>query len=293
MAPANKTPKAPKLKSPKAPKPAKPVKARALPAPKPAKVPKPPAAPKAPKQDKAAAAAAWPDSTRPSLMFLPDKIRGARSRRRATRKATLLAGGILGLTVAAYVSVAAGTAAAQSDLDAANAVTAEHTAFLEQHSAFQDYYDGFITQKGAVAGILEHDMSYSKVIDALNEANTVDAVFTTITKAESAEACPSSDLFSPSVSVGCLEVGGHLPSISEVGALAASLGSSKEFLTDPYVTESATGDEGPASFKLHIGYTDKAFSFKGEKFRPSDEELASISQVPAPAAAETIEEPAQ
>ncbi|MCC3299252.1 hypothetical protein [Arthrobacter caoxuetaonis] len=290
MAPEKKTPKAPRAKAPKPPKPAKPVKVKAPPA---AKAPKPPAAPKVPKPDKAAAAAAWPDSTRPSLMFLPDKIRGARSRRRATRKATLMAAGILGLTAVAYVSVASGTAAAQSDLDAANAVTAEHTAFLEEHSAFQNYYDGFIKQKSAVAGILEHDMTYSKVIKALNDANTVNAVFTTITKAESADACPSSDLFAPSVSVGCLEVGGHLPTIADVGTLAASLGSSKEFLTDPYVTESAAGDEGDAQFKLHIGYTDKAFSFKGEKFRPTDEELDSISQVPAPAAAETIEEPAQ
>ncbi|MCC3292571.1 hypothetical protein [Arthrobacter sp. zg-Y1110] len=276
MAPAQKTPKDPK--PPKAPKAPKAVK--------------PPKTPAAPKPDKAAAAVIWPESTRPSLTFLPEKIRGARSRRRAAQKASLLAAGMLGVAVVAYISVAAGTAGAKADLNEANQVTAEHKQYLQEHAAFQDYYDGFIKQKSAVAGILEDDMAYSKVVDALNDANTVNAVFTTITKSESLEGCPSGDLFSPSVAVGCLEISGNLPSISDVGVLASSLGSSKEFLTDPYVTESAAGD-GNASFKLSIGYTDKAFSFKGEKFRPTDEELASISQVPAPAAAEITEEPAQ
>lgn len=283
MAPEKKNLKAPKVK------PTKPARVKTPPAPK---APKAPRAEKLPKVDKAAAAAVWPESTRPALMFLPEKVRGARSRRRATQRASLLAVGFLGLAVVAYGSVASGTAAAQADLDEANRITAEHTKYLEENSAFQEYYDGFIKQKSAVAGILENDMAYSKVIKALNDANTVGAVFTSISKSEGAEGCPSVDLFTPSVAVGCLEVNGRLQSLNDVGVFAASLGDSVEFLTDPYVTESNAGEQ-EATFRLSIGYTDKAFSFKGEKFRPTEEELASITQVPAPAAAETIEEPAQ
>lgn len=279
MAPAEKAPKA--SKPPKVSK-----------APKTPKAPKAPDTPKAPKGPKAAAApVTWPDSTRPSLMFLPDKVRGARSRKRANQKAALFALGLLGVAAAGYISVAAGAAGAQADLDGANEVTAGHTRFLEEHAAFQDYYDGFIKQKSEVSGILANDMAYSKVVKALTDANKVGAVFTTISAVQGQEGCPSPDLFSPSMAVGCLEVSGLAPEMTDIATLIAALDASTEFLTDPYLTESTEGDD-KASFKLNVGYTDKAFSFTGEKFRPTDEELASITQASAPVAV-TAEEPAQ
>lgn len=298
MAPAQKTPKA--AKPAKAPKPPKPKAQKKPRVPKGAKAaaPKAISAPKAlgPGSSPAPVAAApmsavWPESTRPSLMFLPPKIRGARSRRRANQKASICALVLLGLAGVAYVSVAAGTSAASADLEAAHAVTAEHNRFLQEHSAFQNYYDGFIEQKSEVAGILASDTAYSKVMKAVNEANTVGAVFTSINTIQGQTGCPSPDLFSPSPAVGCLDISGTAKSLQDVAALAAALGSSTEFLAHPYVTESSEAPEegSPASFKLSVGYTDKAFSFAGEKFRPTSEELASITQPAAPAAAPTEE----
>ncbi|MCU6480154.1 hypothetical protein [Arthrobacter sp. A2-55] len=222
-------------------------------------------------------AVVWPDSARPSLMFLPPNVRGVRARKRAVRQAVLLSVGLLVATAGAYLAVAAGTTSAQAGLNAEKAVAAEHAKFLAVNAPFKDYFDGYIARKAEVSQVLERDMANSKVFKAVNDANTVGAVFTTLAKSPSASDCARGDLFAASVAVGCLDLEGHVGSIADVGALAAALAGSKEYLVDPYVTESTAGDK-MATFKITVGFTDKALTYKGDKFRPTPDELAASGQ---------------
>ncbi len=91
----------------------------------------------------------------------------------------------------------------------------------------------------------------------------------------------SSSPFAPSSSLGCLDVSGKAPSVAAVAQLVAALNQDKTMLTEPYLTESVSGGGG-VEFKLVVGHTGQALSGKGDKFKPSPEELSTLE---APAAA--------
>ncbi|ACL42114.1 hypothetical protein Achl_4163 (plasmid) [Pseudarthrobacter chlorophenolicus A6] len=244
---------------------------------KPEPRPKTPREPKAtkPPVQKEPPAPAWASPVKPSLVLLPPKARGLKARRRAVRQAMLMSLGMLGLTAAAYVVVLAGTAGAQAELDKEKTITNQATAYLAQNRDVQNYADGFIERKVAVGTALEDDVAHSRVVQAIYGANSVGAVFTSIKTAPADSPCMSSSPFAPSTSLGCVDVAGKAPNVEAVAQLVASLNKNKDMLAEPYLTES-TVTEGGISFKFTVGHTSQALSLKGDKFKPSPEELSSI-----------------
>jgi ABC-type lipoprotein release transport system permease subunit len=236
---------------------------------------KTPKEPKAPVQ-KAPPAPVWASPIKPSLVLLPPKARGLKARRRAVRQSMLMSLGLLGLTAAAYVVVLAGTAGAQAELDKEKAITNQATAYLAQNRDVQNYADGFVERKAAVGTALENDVAFSKVVQAVYDANSVGAVFTSIKTAPADSQCMSSSPFAPSTSLGCIDVAGKAPNVEAVAKLVASLNKNKDMLAEPYLTESTVA-EGGISFKFIVGHTSQALSLKGDKFKPSPEELSSIA----------------
>lgn len=248
--------------APKAPKSPKAVK------------PKPAALPKAP---------AWASPVKPSLVLLPIKSRGLKARRQAMRRAMLMSLGLLGVTAAAYVAVVAGTAAAQAELNGEKATTARQTEFLAQNRDVQEYSDGFLDRRSAAGVALEQDVAYSRTVQALQAANTVGAVFTSVKTADPGIPCQSPSPFAASASVGCLDISGTAPSIDAVAQLVASLNRDGKMLTEPYLT-SSTSTDGVISFKISAGFTGEALSLKGQKFDPPAKEASPSSPQPeAPA----------
>jgi hypothetical protein len=199
------------------------------------------------------------------------KVRGARERRKAIRGAIVMSVGILGITVLGYVSVAAASAVAQAGLESEMAKTAAHQKVLEDNKPVQDFFDGLALRREAAVAALQQDVSNTSVLKAVNDANTVGAKFTSIVRSADAGACPAVDPFVPSLAIGCLQISGTASSVAAVGDLSARLLANKEILTGPYVTESAQSDDG-TTFKLTVGYTDKAFSNKGKAFESADVE---------------------
>lgn len=240
---------------------AKPKKAPAAPKPKATK-PKPAGKAKASAADREVT---WPNPVKPSLVLLPAKVRGARARRKAIRGATVMSVGLLGLTVLGYVSVTAASSVAQAGLEAEMAKTASQQKILDANKPVQDFYDGLAVRREAAVAALQNDVANSTVLKAVSDANTVGAKLTSIIRTSDPAACPVVDPFSPSLAIGCLQISGTAPSIASVGGLAAGLSKNTEMLTAPYITESAQGEEG-ATFKLSVGYTDKALSNKGKAF---------------------------
>lgn len=251
-------------KAPKAPKPPKPAKVKAAAPP----LPKPPA---------------WASPVKPSLILLPLKSRGLKARRQAMRRAMFMSLGLLGVTAAAYIAVVAGAAGAQAELNSEKAVTAKQTAFLAQNRDVQEYSDGFLDRREAASTALEQDVAFSRTVQALQAANSVGAVFTSVKTADPGSPCKSPNPFAPSSSLGCLDVSGTAPTVEAVAKLVSSLNNDKTMLTEPYLT-SSTATEGGISFKISVGYTGEALSMKGQKFEPSVEEVSSASSQPkAPA----------
>lgn len=257
-------------------------KPKAKPAPKPK--PKAKATGKA-RPDASEREVTWPSAVKPSLVLLPAKAKGARTRRKAIRGAIIMSVGILGITVIGYISVAAASAVAQGGLETEMAKTAGHQKILEDNKPVQDFYDGLIQQREAAVTALAPDVSNANILKAVNDANTVGATFASITKLADPGACSSVDPFTPSIAVGCLQISGTAPSISAIGELVGRMSASTEMLTAPYVSES-TVSEGAAAFKLSVGYTDKAFSNKGKAF---DESAEATDNEPAPATGATQE----
>lgn len=270
-----------KPKAPKAPRPPKEPRAA-----KPAKAPKPVREKTAP----AVKAPAWASPVKPSLVLLPAKSRGLKARRLAVRRAMLMSLGLLGATTAAYLVVVAGTAGAQAEVDREAAVTARQTAFLAENRPVQDYADGFLERKAAAATALEQDTAYSRVVDAIQSANTVGAEFTGISTAEAGISCVSPSPFTPSTALGCMNVSGKAPSVASVGTFVAALQKDSTILKDVYLTESASA-EGGIAFKISVGYTDRALTFKGQKYREGDD-AAEVPVAEAPATGPVAEAPA-
>jgi hypothetical protein len=246
-------------------------------APRELKVPKPPKDTKTPKPpvEKAPAAPAWASSFKPSLVLLPPKARGLKARRRAVRRAMFMSLVMLGLTAAGYLVVLAGTAGAQAELNKEQGITATATQYLAQNRDVQDFANGLVERKAAAATALDQDVAYSKVIQSILNANTVGAVFTSIKTSAVGSQCVSSSPFVPSTSLGCLDVGGKAKDVGSVAQLVAALNKDKTTLAEPYLTETVAAD-GSVNFKFTVGYTGQALSLKGQKFKPSPEELSSL-----------------
>lgn len=241
---------------------------------KPGPDPKTPREPKAPVQ-KTPPPPAWASPIKPALVLLPPKARGLKARRRAVRQSMLMSLGLLGLTAVCYVIVLAGTAGAQAELDKETAITTQATQYLAKNRDVQLYADGFVERKAAVGAALDSDVAFSRVVQAIHGANSVGAVFTSMKTAAPGSPCMSSSPFVPSTSMGCLDVSGKAPTVEAVAQLVASLNSNKDMLAEPYLTESVKEEDGVA-FKFTVGHTSQALSQKGDKFKPSPEELASI-----------------
>lgn len=256
------------------------------------KTPKPPKAPKAVKAKgpKTAPAAAkpetpkeanWPSPVKPSLMLLPAKLAGRRAQQHAVKRAWILAGAMLGLAGLLYIPVAATTAAAQGDLDTATQEAQDHRDYLSANAGVQNYYDGLVLRKQAVAETFVKDVSYAGVIKAVMDANHSGATFSQISVKAGKAKSTSGQPFDSSKAVGYLDVTGSAPSVLSVAQLVSGLLANKDMLTDAYVTESAVTKSG-TQFKLSVGFTDKAMSFKGEQFRPKPEELAAVAAAAVP-----------
>lgn len=233
--------------------------------------------PKSPKTStqRAVPAPAWASPIKPSLVLLPPKARGLKARRKAVRQAMFVSAGLLGATAVAYVIVLAGVAGAQAELNKEQAITHQATEFLAQNRETQNYADGFIQRKMAASEALDSDVAFSRVVQAINGANTVGAVYTSVKSVAAGTACTSSSPFAPSTSIGCLTVSGKAPSVGAVAQLVASLNKDKAMLAEPYLTESAVVEDGVA-FTFSVGYTGQGQSLKSDKFKPSPEELSTI-----------------
>lgn len=267
------------------PKPAKAKKPRPEPRPKTPREPKPPKAAKAPKTpvEKAPPAPVWASPVKPALVLLPVKARGLKARRKAVRQSVFMSLGLLGLTAAGYLVVLAGVAGAQNEVNKEAAITATASEYLAQNRDVQDYADGFVERKAAASDALHDDVAYSRVVQAIHKANTVGAEFTTIKTSAPGTQCVSSSPFAPSASLGCLDVSGKAPNVAAVAQLVAALNADKTMLVEPYLTKSAVGGAG-IEFEFTVGHTGQALSGKGDKFKPSPEELSSIE---TPATADT------
>lgn len=241
-------------------------KARTAPKPKPSK----PAAVKTAATPKTAT---WASPVKPSLVLLPPKSRGLKARRQATRRAIIMSLGLIGVTAAAYVGVLAGTAGAQAELNKEKSVTSNLTAFLMENRDVQEYSEGFVGRQAAASAALEQDVAYSRALQALQSANAVGAVFTSIKSADPGAPCQSPSPFAASASLGCLDVAGTAKSVEDIATLVAALNRDQKILTEPYLTSSTSGDDG-ISFKLSVGFTSEALSLKGQKFDPQAEDTA-------------------
>ncbi|HEX9089516.1 MAG TPA: hypothetical protein VF867_18645 [Arthrobacter sp.] len=260
--------------------------------PKPPKEPKAAREPKAPKirvekapkaVDAAPAEAAWPSAIRPSAVLLPAKVAGRRLYQRAVKRSMVALGAAVAILAVIYIPVAAGSASAQANLDDAQSAEATHRSYLAANAPVKDYFDGFVTRRQAVAEALVKDVSFSSVVLAIKDANRSGVTFSEIRASPKTAKTTTGDLFAPSTAIGYLTLSGIAPSEAGVMELIGSLAESKGLLTDPYLTVSGA-TRGGTSFTISVGYTEKAFTFKGEPFRPSDEELASAAASAAAAA---------
>lgn len=272
-----KEPKEPKGKTPREPKGTK------------AKAPK-----AAGKQEPKPKAPVWPSNVKPSLVFLPPKIRDAQAYRRSIRQAMLMSMGLLAITGVVYGATAAGGLGAKSDLDKELARTTSLKTEIAANQQVQEYYDGFILSKKGISDTLSADTSYSKVLNEVISANTVGASFTSISK-KSDEACPTGDPFTASVAIGCIELTGQAPNMGAITAFVAGLQSKPTLLTSPYIEESGQ-IVGGASFKITVGYTKDAYSGKGGAFVPTSQEIAALNasaEAAKPAAGAPTPNPAE
>lgn len=260
--PSKRQPKEPKVKAPKEPK-----------APK---SPKAPATPRASKGSPAAKAVVWPSNVKPSLVFLPEKIRDAQAYRRSVRQAMLLSVAALGATAVIYAGTAATSIAARGELAEQTTLAATLKTQIASNQQVQEYYDGFIISKQVVSDTLKSDTAHSRVLSEIQSANTVGAQFQSIKKKLAAE-CPSGDPFAASVAVGCFELSGTAPEITSITTFLTGLQAKTEVLTNPLISESGADASGMATFKMTVGYTDKAISGKGDPYIPTDAELAALN----------------
>jgi hypothetical protein len=257
--PSKRQPKEPKVKAPKEPK-----------------APKAPVTPKASKGNPAAKAVVWPSSVKPSLVFLPEKIRDAQAYRRSVRQAMLLSVAALGATAVIYAGAAATAISARGELAEQTTLATQLKGQIASNQQVQEYYDGFIISKQVVSDTLKSDTAHSRVLSEIQSSNTVGAQFQSIKKKLAAE-CPSGDPFAASVAVGCFELSGTAPDISSITTFLTGLQAKTEVLTNPLISESGSDASGSATFKMTVGYTDKAISGKGDPYIPTDAELAALN----------------
>jgi hypothetical protein len=242
--PSKRQPKEPKVKAPKEPK-----------------TPKAPAPPKASKGSPAAKTVVWPSNVKPSLVFLPEKIRDAQAYKRSVRQAMMLSVASLGATAVIYAGTAATSLSARGELAEQTTLAAQLKGKIASNQQVQEYYDGFIISKQVVSDTLKSDTAHSRVLNEIQSANTVGAQFQSIKKKLAAE-CPSGDPFAASVAVGCFELSGTAPEISSITTFLTGLQAKTEVLTNPLISESGADASGAATFKMTVGYTDKAISGK-------------------------------
>lgn len=256
-----KAPREPKVKAPRPPKETRPARE---------KTPKQPKA----QREHGPKEVAWPSPVRPSAMLLPPKVAGRRLHQRAVKHSLIAGAAALAVMGLIYIPVNATALSAQSKLDAQHAEVTKHRDFLASTESVQKYFDGFIIRRQAVADALVKDVAHSAVLKAMNDANKFGITLTEIHATKSVKPAAGQP-FAASKAVGYLEVAGTARDEKAVSQYIGALAEDTTVLTDPYLTQS--GDSrGGTTFKLSIGYTDKAMSFKGESFRPSDEEIATL-----------------
>lgn len=256
-----KAPREPKVKAPRPPKEPKPAKEKA------------PRQPKAPREH-GPKEVAWPSPVRPSAMLLPPKVAGRRLHQRAVKNSLIAGAAALAVLGLIYIPVNATAMVAQDKLDAQLAEVAEHKEYLASTESVQKYFDGFIIRRQAVADALVKDVAYSSVLKAMNDANKFGITLTEVHATKSVKPAAGQP-FAASKAVGYLEVSGSASDEQAVSQYIGALAEDTTVLTDPYLTQSGDA-RGGTTFKMTIGYTDKAMSFKGESFRPSDEEIATL-----------------
>lgn len=260
-----KAPKEPREPKTKAPRPPKEPKARKEKAPR---------DPKAPREHAAPKEAAWPSPVRPSAMLLPPKVAGRRLHQRAVKHSLIAGTAALALLGLIYIPVAATASAAQDKLDEQQSQVSDHKNYLSSTETAQKYFDGFIIRRQAVADALVKDVAYSAVLKAMNDANKYGISITDAHATKSVKPVTGQP-FAASKAVGYLEVNGTASDEHAVSQYIGALADNTTLLTDPYLSKSAVSRDG-TTFSLTVGYTDKAMSFKGESFRPSDQEIASL-----------------
>lgn len=260
-----KEPKAPKEPKVKEPRPPKEPKARKEKAPK---------QPKAPREQPAPKEVSWPSPVRPSAMLLPPKVAGRRLHQRAVKHSLIAGAAALALLGLIYIPVNATASSAQAKLEDQQAQESAHKDYLASTESAQKYFDGFIIRRQAVADALVKDVAYSAVLKAMNDANKYGITITDAHATKSVKPI-SGQPFAASKAVGYLEVAGTASDEHAVSQYIGALADNTTVLTDPYLNQSAVA-RGGTTFKLTIGFTDKAMSFKGESFRPSDQEIATL-----------------
>lgn len=231
----------------------------------------------------AAEAPAWPSAVRPALVFLPPKIRSAQTFKKSVRQSMMMSVGMLALAGVAYVAVVASTGGVEQDLAESKERGVRLTQEIAEEKPVQDYWLGVVERKAAVADALENDLAYGKVVSTVMDANSVGATFTKISTPDAGDSCTTSNPFVENKSVGCLEVTGTVENVRDIGTLVDRLNNAGDLLTNAYTTETTTVND-VVTFKLTVGYTEKALSFKNEPFRPSEEEMEYLNQFNAPEA---------
>ena len=234
----------------------------------------------------------WPSNVQPSLIFLPAKIRSAETFRKSVRQAIILSAAMIAAAGVAYGGVVVNTASAEEKLEAEQARGVTLASEIAVNKPVQDYWEGLVQRKISVAGALEDDLAYAKIVEAIQTANTVGATFTSINTNEAGDAgCPTSNPFEASAAIGCIMVTGTVADVSAVGVLLNQLDGAGGIMTDPYAS-SSTVVEDRVNFTFTVGYTQGAMSFKGIPFEPTPEEVASLPTVDASTVATTDGVPA-
>lgn len=226
-------------------------------------------------------APAWPSAVRPALVFLPPKIRSAQTFKKSVRQSMMMSVGMLALAGVAYMAVAASTGNAEEELAESKDRGVQLTQEIAEEKPVQDFWLGVVERKAAVTDALENDLAYGRVVSAVMDTNSVGATFTKISTPDGGESCTTSNPFVENKSIGCLEVTGTVENVRDIGTLVDRLNNAGDLLTNAYTTETTTVND-VVTFKLTVGYTEKALSFKNEPFRPSEEEMAYLNQLNTP-----------
>lgn len=231
------------------------------------------------KVDPARQEVTWDSPVRPKLIFLPPKIRDAQAHRKAVQRSIVMSMVMLLAAGGGYFVTTAQVALEDQRLAVEEERTAALAAEIAENRPIEDYLNGLIERKTMVSDALANDLSHHRIVGAILTANTVGATFNSITRADPNEGvtCESGNPFIESAAIGCMVIEGQAPSIAQAAEFASALEGAQGILTDAYVTGSGTSDsEEGAAFRIVVGYTTEALSYKGDAFQPTEEELASV-----------------